>query len=343
MFILNARAPERYQDLLQEDRIVEWGTFWLFLAASVLGLRRSIRERRLFDGLVALFCLFVAGEEISWGQRLLGYAPPEVFLANNFQQEANLHNLAQWFLQPKWFLMTMLASYGVLLPLLARAPRWRALMERVGATPPPRELMPWFIAGIALLVTYPLTLTGEWVELLAGSLFLMSVQTSATSRWIALALTVVVGVALTAASDTIDRGRDAPRLACANTEVRSLVDDIASGQAGTPRLWRGRLQKRIWTSGVEGYLQSDSLKRFNTALCSGPAGEGIGLRHKYGVDPWGSPYWLLIEQVGDEDRRVTVYSFGPNRRRDLSASFTAGDDIGDDIVASRVKRAPRTK
>jgi len=73
MLLIGYFAPDHYQMLMQEDRPVEWTTVWLFLAAGVIGLRNSIRHRRIFDGLVALFCLFIAGEEISWGQRLLGF------------------------------------------------------------------------------------------------------------------------------------------------------------------------------------------------------------------------------------------------------------------------------
>lgn len=70
MLLLGRFAPDRYYMLMQEDRLVEWGTVWLFLAAGLIGLRNSIRNRHIFDGLVALFCLFIAGEEFSWGQRL---------------------------------------------------------------------------------------------------------------------------------------------------------------------------------------------------------------------------------------------------------------------------------
>jgi hypothetical protein len=44
---------------------------------------------------VAFFCFVVAGKEASWGQRLMGYQPSEYFLANNFQQELNVHNVIE--------------------------------------------------------------------------------------------------------------------------------------------------------------------------------------------------------------------------------------------------------
>ena len=46
----------------------------------------------VFLGLGLLF--FVAfGEEISWGQRIFGWATPESLAAINYQQETNIHNL----------------------------------------------------------------------------------------------------------------------------------------------------------------------------------------------------------------------------------------------------------
>lgn len=327
--------PQSYRALLQEDRIVEWTTFWLFLAAGVLGLRRAIQRRRLFDGLVALFCVFVAGEEISWGQRLIGFAAPEYFLRTNFQQELNLHNLPQ-SVQPGWFLMLALAGYGVLLPGVARQPALCRFLDRIGATSPPLALLPWYVAAIALLSWYPLTLTGEWVESLSGALFLASIGLPAVSFGIAMVATAGLGAAMMFATTALERGRDENRIACARREVRSLGDDLAGGGAGRSSLWEiRRVHKRIWSSISEGYVDPDRLRNFHAAPCAEPAGDTVGLRRKYGIDPWGSPYWLLVERDA-VDTRLTVYSFGPNRRRDVGEN-------GDDIEDTRLPLAPFSK
>ncbi len=96
--ILARGAPDQFYLLVQEDGVLEWCTFWAFLLAggvSIVNASRELRRRRLpwwFAGL-ALFCFLVAMEEISWGQRLLGYRPPAYFLEHNFQQEFNFHNV----------------------------------------------------------------------------------------------------------------------------------------------------------------------------------------------------------------------------------------------------------
>ena len=332
MLWLGGSDPERYRLLLQEDRIVEWGTVWLFLAAGVLGFRRSIRQRRLFDGLVALFCLFVAGEEFSWGQRLIGYSAPEFFLRNNLQQELNLHNLPD-SVRPGWILMLALGGYGVLLPLLSLASSARAFIGRAGATPPPLSLGPWYASAIAMLWWYPFTLTAEWVELLSGALFVMSTTAIPTTLWAILAMTVGVGATMTSVAGALESERDESRIACTRTEPKSLADDVTAGEAGTRRLWdTRRLHKRIWSSIGDGDVGGPRLRGFSVVPCGDSAGKTADVRRRYGIDPWGSPYWLRVEPSSANDRRVTVYSFGPNRRRDVP-------DTGDDIVATRIDRA----
>lgn len=44
--------------------------------------------------LATLGCLFIAGEEISWGQRIIGWATPEGWADINTHKETNLHNLS---------------------------------------------------------------------------------------------------------------------------------------------------------------------------------------------------------------------------------------------------------
>lgn len=328
MLLLGRYAPVQYSALLQEDRMAEWGTVWVFLFAGLVRLRQAIRERRVFDGLVALFCLFVAGEEVSWGQRLLGVTALEYFLAHNYQQELTLHNLPQAFLKPKWVLVLTLAGYGVLCPLLARTALGRRLLARVGATAPSLHLVPGYGLAIGLLLWYPLTLTGEWVELLAGSLFLVSARLALPAVSIALVLTPVFAVLLTGGSGAVAHGRDAERSACARAEVQALLDDLTVGKVATPLLrQRGTVHKRVWTARADGYLDQARLATFDGVPCHGSAAQGDTVRRHYLVDPWGMSYWLAVERLDADQQQVSVYSFGPNRRRDGRPGEPGGDDI----------------
>lgn len=336
MLWLGSAAPGRYRALLQEDRAVEWGTVWLFLCAGVVGLQAAVTRRRVFDGLVALFCLFVAGEEFSWGQRLFGYFPPEYFLRHNEQQELSVHNLPQ-SVQPGSILILALAGHGLLIPLLARwrlASRW---VDRAGATPPAGALVLWYGAAIVLMWWYPFTLTGEWVELLAGAIFLMWAAPRPSLGVPLIASAAVFGLAMTALSSRLDRGRDSERLACAAAETGALAGDIAAGQAGTPALWRmRRVHKRLFSSIGDGFLVPEALQQFRAAECAPGVERQTEMRRRYGLDPWGSPYWLEVERDAQASR-VTVYSFGPNRRRDIAS---ATPDDGDDVSSTRMRQLP---
>lgn len=83
-----------------EDRLLEWGQFGGYAVAMVFGFAVAAllfrADRRLtaaFYLLVALGCLFVAGEEISWGQRILGLETPESLEEINRQEEISVHNI----------------------------------------------------------------------------------------------------------------------------------------------------------------------------------------------------------------------------------------------------------
>jgi hypothetical protein len=76
----------------------------------------SLVKQLIYLGLALLF-FFGAGEEISWGQRILGFQTPQSLSQVNRQKEFNLHNLSAWeasdFLDPDrlfdlfWFLFAV--------------------------------------------------------------------------------------------------------------------------------------------------------------------------------------------------------------------------------------------
>ncbi len=79
----------------QEDGVVESLTALFYLAACGLFVLASrpyaLRNVSLWG--FALLFLFVAGEEISWGQRALGISTPAALAEINVQQETSLHNI----------------------------------------------------------------------------------------------------------------------------------------------------------------------------------------------------------------------------------------------------------
>ncbi len=329
--------PLHYEAAMQEDRPVEWWTVTLFLGAGIFALSNSVRERRVFDGLVALFCLFVAGEEFSWGQRLLGFIPPDTFLQYNKQQEFTLHNFTAIASEPKWVLIIAMAGFGLLIPTLARMPATADILRksRVTAARPAAAL--WFAVAIVLLVWYPVSFTGEWVEALAGGLFLATFAPRPAAALPFAGGGVAAAVALTLFSG-MQRGRSSAMVACAQRETRALVNDLIEGEAATNRLARASsVHKRIWTAAADGYIEFNLLARYAGNQCDTTV--EAARRKAHAVDPWGTSYWLETNEA-DDGRLVRVYSFGPNRRRDGDRGDAS--ESGDDVAHSVVTPWPQT-
>ena len=90
-----AVSPWQYYLAAVEDGVIENLTVAAYVLAA-LALSAAAYGRQGFPRLalaaLAVGMAVLAGEEISWGQRLLGYATPD-FLSQNTQGEANLHNV----------------------------------------------------------------------------------------------------------------------------------------------------------------------------------------------------------------------------------------------------------
>jgi hypothetical protein len=331
MLALAWLAPARYEPLVQEDRLVEWWTCTLFAAAAVAGLTRAIRGRRFGDLLVALFCVAAAGEEISWGQRLFGYLPPPLFLEHNAQQEANLHNLVEAFGQPKWTLIAILLAFGIVAPLAVRVPAVGRLAGRLRFTAPSLALLPWFAAAIGTLVWYPVDFTGEWVEAMAGALFLVAL--APTTRWLAVAVvaSAIAAAALEHANGITRAHSPAMRaqVACARVETRALRDAVL--RADPPFLHEGRLNRRLWSLWQDAEVDATVLTALAAVSCPGDA--GAPRRRGFGVDPWGTAYWVRTRD-GDAGRTISVYSFGPDRRRGEIGDAAHADDVRADTIVA---------
>ncbi|MBW3538901.1 MAG: hypothetical protein KY476_01395 [Planctomycetes bacterium] len=99
-FALVALRGPLEQWFLSETGPIELATAAFFLAAAlgaVAHLRRNRaslpRAVRVLFGLFAAAALFVALEEVSYGQHLLGFECPRWFERHNHQGELNLHNM----------------------------------------------------------------------------------------------------------------------------------------------------------------------------------------------------------------------------------------------------------
>lgn len=127
--------------LTDEDSILEWGQFVFYAAAAVLSFlvvprlwRSGQRGAAILFLLLGLGLVFITGEEISWGQRILGFGTPEELTEVNNQDEFNLHNITHGFNVQKLFNYVQMVG-GLLLfalPYLTRVsnPRWSSQLLR---------------------------------------------------------------------------------------------------------------------------------------------------------------------------------------------------------------------
>jgi hypothetical protein len=345
---LEAAYPNAYYRSVQEDQALEWASFYSFFVAGGVFAMAASRQRRTSGALpwflvgLSLFCVFVAMEEISWGQRVFGHRPPDYFLAENFQQELNLHNMASADVRMNAF-RGIILGYGVLLPLFALIPFLRRFFDRIALVPPPIELTPSMFAMFWLHFWYPWKFTGEVVECALGFGFLFVAIANATRfsegrgrsslvRSVGLIALVVVLTFTTAWWSQNRQSGDPANLELAKIESEALGDDLETlGEAkGKLVITKCGIHKRVYTL----VQKKDYARPLPDMSFVGLAERGLPeARAEFFLDPWNSPYWIRDRCDKKTGRRVVfVYSFGPNRIRDSNRWEIRGDDIGHYVV-----------
>ncbi len=117
--------PDTYKFVIQEDGIAECIQFVFFLISSVYFLKLFLITKdkdklyALFYLLICLGLIFVSGEEISWGQRILNIKTPKSIKNINYQNEINLHNTGFFHLL-NHFIYIIIGLTGGLLWLLPK-------------------------------------------------------------------------------------------------------------------------------------------------------------------------------------------------------------------------------
>ena len=139
-----------YRWTLVEDGLLEYATAVAYLLSSLLAFLAARRLRALgrrglarFWFLAAAGFFLIAGEEVSWGQRILGIETPEAWAAINRQEETTLHNLS--FVQKNITHLAYMAVGlgGALAWLLPQF--WRGGKPWLSWILPPGRLALWFL------------------------------------------------------------------------------------------------------------------------------------------------------------------------------------------------------
>jgi hypothetical protein len=131
-------SPDALSRASREDGILENLQVAIYVAAAISQLvvfvqwlrRGGYKRRGTYHLLLFLLLMFVAMEEISWGQRLVGWATPAFLREANVQGETNVHNLWTGEYSSLFNLVAILfvTVYCLILPVTnqisTRARRW---------------------------------------------------------------------------------------------------------------------------------------------------------------------------------------------------------------------------
>jgi hypothetical protein len=162
VFVTKLFAPGFFARYIEgENAFIENATPVVALLGFLAGLTMLRRlsyllslAMRLWVVLLTLSCLYIAGEEISWGQQIFGWQTPALVDALNDQHETNLHNMSSWFDQkPRLLLELWVLIGGVLVP------PWAGRRQRILSGSfqrwfwPTRECLP--TALLAILTRLP--------------------------------------------------------------------------------------------------------------------------------------------------------------------------------------------
>jgi len=106
-----------------EDGLLETLSAVILLIAAVVALIVAVRLRRTgytgyrwMHGFLALLFFAMAGEEISWGQRYIGFETAAVFQELNVQNETNVHNMFGYIADHMFVLLVFV--WGCIVPFV---------------------------------------------------------------------------------------------------------------------------------------------------------------------------------------------------------------------------------
>ena len=149
--------PVNYIRLITEDQWAEYSTslsfFICFVSFIFLACRPGPARERLVFALIAAAALFIAGEEISWGQRLFDLSVPEQLRQINQQDELTIHNIeAIRALRPHVVLAYLILGWAVFSVVCCRSARLDRMLKKTGLPAFPLPLIPLFLLYSAIYI-----------------------------------------------------------------------------------------------------------------------------------------------------------------------------------------------
>jgi hypothetical protein len=163
-----------FLSLVEEDSILEYLQFIFYFLTAVIAfkifLQLKIGRRKLSAVIFFLFSLalfFVAFEEISWGQRILGFKTPENIKEINVQRELNLHNLFSYDLNRKVYIIV--GIYGIFSRLIVVKLLSKKNKNNLLIFTPPFSLVPYFL--FLFVVYYDMVFVRFYYDTIVNNVF----------------------------------------------------------------------------------------------------------------------------------------------------------------------------
>lgn len=159
-FELTLTGP-KLDAMYSENGPLELIQFFFMILATILAGRLifEAKDRLMKLWAVLLFAgsFYIVGEEVSWGQWLVGWGTPDFWAIFNDQNETNLHNTSAWFDQkPRLLLFIGIVVGGLVIPALRRI-RPALLPQRFAQFYPQDHIA---VTAIGVLVPYTIQKIG---------------------------------------------------------------------------------------------------------------------------------------------------------------------------------------
>ncbi len=120
-FLIQTWPMSAFEIMVREDGFVEYLQFFSLIISGILSLlvfKFLYKKKEYFLSLLffLITCtfFFIAGDEISWGQRIMGINSPDYFLQSNVQREITIHNLAPFSGKLVTIIYIVVGLYGSL-------------------------------------------------------------------------------------------------------------------------------------------------------------------------------------------------------------------------------------
>ena len=170
-------SEETARALVNEDGIIQWLQFFVLVVTAVYlflivsAYRCDYFQPLVFSSFLTLFLLTVllAGEEISWGQRIFNIPLPEYFQKFNAQKELSLHNIES-FQRFRHWLLIFFGGAGLLVTYLKIHIGPAPIQDLLSVLKPGKELTAFFffvlLFSLALETGYLLLDFTNWAKAL---------------------------------------------------------------------------------------------------------------------------------------------------------------------------------